>query len=589
MNKDAEASGHVLTIQILNQVTWDIFNFIDHSLSGVHEGKILEIKSIRNLKRFKDIVWVLLKYGFDDVIHRLDLPGSFILKRINRIKIPMTVNERIRMVFQELGPTFIKFGQILSMRPDLVPGLLILELKKLQDQIPPSPQPAVQALVEKAMGRPMDLVFSEFEWEPLGSASLAQVHRARLVKEGAIVAVKIQRPDIRPLIRADLDILTYIAHRLNEIPAYQIYDFRGLVEELRFSLTRELDFSREARNMKIFKKHLSFPDLMYIPEVYDAYTTPYVLTMELVEGTRLDQLSEGDYTRKRLARTGTKIMLDQMLRHGFFHADPHQGNLLVMDDGRLCFLDWGMTGRLTRDSRLHLIDFIQALISKDSDALIRLVPHLAADVPSDLNRDRLERDLLDILDSYYDLSLAEIQIGELVLAMMNLLNEHHLKIRSDFALMSRALLALEGLSKDLVPDFYLVEEARSLILDLVRERWSISSLSQSLKVQGWDLLDLIQNLPARLTALFRKLEKGDLTITFRHTGLTGLKNTLETVSNRVSFAIIIAALIIGSSMIITTGVRPLLFGYPSLGVIGYLVSGLLGVWLVINILRKKKY
>jgi len=549
----------------------------------------LEIKSIRNLKRFKNIVWVLLKYGFDDVIYRLDLPGSFVLKRINRVKTSMTVNERIRMVFQELGPTFIKFGQILSMRPDLVPGLLILELKKLQDQVPSAPQSAVQALLEKALNQPMDSVFSEFDWEPLGSASLAQVHRARLSKEGKTVAVKIQRPDIRPLIRADLDILSYIAQRLNELKAYEIYDFPGLVEELRFSLIRELDFSHEARNMKIFKKNLFYPDLMYIPEVYDAYTTPYVLTMELVEGTRLDQLGEGDYARKRLARTGTKIMLDQMLRHGFFHADPHQGNLLVMEDGRLCFLDWGMTGRLTRDSRHTLIDFIQALIMKDSEAIIRLIPYLSADVPSDLNRDRLERDLLDILDSYYDLSFAEIQVGELVLAMMNLLNEHHLRIRSDFALMSRALLALEGLSRDLVPDFYIVEEARSLIMELVQERWSVKSLSKTLRNQGLDFLDLIQNLPARLAGLFRKVEKGDLTITFRHTGLTALRETLETISNRVAFAIIIAALIIGSSMIITTGVRPLLLGYPVLGVIGYLVSGFLGVWLIINILRKRKY
>ncbi|MFH0786215.1 MAG: AarF/UbiB family protein [Pseudomonadota bacterium] len=549
----------------------------------------MEIKSIRNLGRFKDIIWVLLKYGFDDVIHRLDLPGSFILKRINRIKIPMTVNERIRMVFQELGPTFIKFGQILSMRPDLIPGLLILELKKLQDQVPPAPQPAVQSLLEKALAQPLEALFSEFDWTPLGSASLAQVHRARLAREGKTVAVKIQRPDIRPLIRADLDILAYIATRLNELRTYQLYDFPGLVEELRGSLTRELDFTREARNMMIFRKTLSFPDLMYIPEVFEAYTTPYVLTMELVEGIRLDQLGDSPYRRKQLARNGARIMLDQMLRQGFFHADPHQGNLLAMEDGRLCFLDWGMTGRLTRDLRNHLIDLLQALILKDSEALLRLIPHLTADVPSDVNLNHLERDLLDLIDSYYGLSLKEIQIGELVLSLMNLLNDHRLRIRSDFALMSRAMLALEGLGKDLVPDFNLVEEARDLIAELVKERWSIKTLSESFRSQGLGLYDLVQNLPARLQALFRKVDKGDLTFTFKHTGLSALNNTLERISNRVTFGIIIAALIVGSSMIITTGVKPWLFGFPALGVIGYLVSGILGVWLVITILRKKRF
>lgn len=501
----------------------------------------------------------------------------------------MTVNERIRMVFQELGPTFIKFGQILSMRPDLIPGLLILELKKLQDQVPAAPQGAIQTLVEKTLGRPLDAVFSEFDWTPLGSASLAQVHRAKLAQEGKIVAVKIQRPDIRPLIRADLDILTNIATRLNELRTYQLFNLPGLVEELRFSLTRELDFTREARNMMIFRKTLSYPDLMVIPEVFDDYTTPYVLTMELVEGTRLDRLEDSCFNRERLARNGAKIMLDQMLRHGFFHADPHQGNLLAMEDGRLCFLDWGMTGRLTRNLRYHLLELVQALLIKDSEALLRLIPHLTSEVPSDLNRDRLERDLMDLIDSYYGFSLKEIQIGEVVLALMNLMNEHRLRIRSDFALMSRALLALEGLGKELAPDFNLVEEARPLIADLVKERWSIKSLSQTFRSQGLNLFDLLHDLPARLQALFRKADKGDLTLTFKHTGLSALNNTLERISNRITFGIIIAALIVGSSMIITTGVKPLLFGFPALGVIGFLVSGLLGIWLIITILRKNKF
>ncbi|MCJ7832926.1 MAG: AarF/UbiB family protein, partial [Deltaproteobacteria bacterium] len=492
-------------------------------------------------------------------------------------------------VFQELGPTFIKFGQILSMRPDLVPTLLVLELKKLQDQVPHAPQPAVQTLLEKALGRPLEAVFSEFNWTPIGSASLAQVHQARLVKENKIVAVKIQRPDIRPLIRADLNILAYIAGRLNELRTYQLYDLPGLVEELRFSLNRELDFTREARNMKIFSQTLSYPDLMVIPEVFDAYTTPYVLTMELVEGTRVDRLDDSTVNREQLARNGARIMLDQMLRQGFFHADPHQGNLLVLEDGRLCFLDWGMTGRITRDLRHRLIELIQALIQKDSETILRLIPHLTSDVPSDINHNRLERDLLDLIDSYYDFSLKEIQIGELVLSLMNLLNEHRLRIRSDFALMSRAILALEGLGKELAPNFNLIEEARILIAELVKERWSIKTLSEGLRTQGMNIFDLVQDLPARLQALFRKVDKGDLTFTFKHTGLSALNTTLERISNRVTFGIIIAALIVGSSMIITTGVKPLLFGFPALGVVGYLVSGILGLWLIINILRKKKF
>ena len=549
----------------------------------------MEIKSIRNLTRFKNIVWVLLKYGFDDIIHRLDLPGSFILRRINRIKTPLTVNERIRMVFQELGPTFIKFGQILSMRPDLIPGPLILELKKLQDQVPPAPRQEVEALLDKALGRPLNTVFSEFDWTPIGSASLAQVHRAKLAGEGKTVAVKVQRPDIRPLIRADLDILAYIASRLSGLKTYQPYDFPGLVEELRFSLTRELDFTREARNMKIFRKNLAFPDLMVVPEVLEDQTNPYVLTMELVEGVRLDQIADTTLDRRQLARNGAKIMLDQMLHQGFFHADPHLGNLLVMEDGRLCFLDWGMTGRIPADLRHHLIDLLQALLLRDSEAVLRLIPHLTSDLPSDLNRNRLERDILDLMDAYYGLSFKEIQFGETISFLINVLNEHRLRIRSDFALLGRALLALEGLGKELDPDFNITSEAGPLINELLKERWSLKSVSQTLRSQGLDFFDLIHDFPSRLQALFRKVDKGDLTISFKHTGLSALNNTLESISNRVTFGIILAALIVGSSMIITTGVEPLLFGFPALGVIGYLVSGLLGLWLIVNILRKKRY
>ncbi len=313
------------------------------------------------------------------------------------------------------------------------------------------------------------------------------------------------------------------------------------------------------------------------------------MTMELVKGVRLDRLPPDRVLQERLARNGAKIMLDQMLRQGVFHADPHQGNLLVMDDGRLCFLDWGMTGRITKELRGTLVDLILALVEKDSDTILRLIPHLAADVPSDLNPQRLERDVLDLMDSYYGISLKEIQVGELIYDLIGLLRDHRLRLRSDFALLARALLSLEGMGKQLFPDFNTVEEARPLLEELVKERWSIRHISESLQSQGWELYDLLQDLPARLKAFFWKVDKGDLTLTFRHTGLSTLNNTLERISNRVTFGIIIAALIVGSSMIITTGVKPLLFGFPVLGVIGYLVSGLLGLGLIFTILRKRKF
>ncbi len=549
----------------------------------------MEIRPIRNLSRFRQIVFVLLKYGFDDVIQRLDLPGSVFLRRIRRIPEGLTVNERIRMVFEDLGPTFIKFGQVLSMRPDLIPGPLVEELRKLQDRVPATPFKEIREMVEKNLKKTLGEVFSAFEESPIGSASLAQVHRAVLVRENLQVAVKVQRPRIRPLIRADLDILAYMAQRLNERKAYHSYDFPGLVSELRYSLLRELDFSWEKRNMEIIAKNFRDQDHLFVPRVFGDYSNPFILTMEFIEGVPLSGIDTLRLDRHQLAQKGSQVLLKQILEDGFFHADPHDGNLRWLTDGRLCFLDWGMVGRLTEGMRNHLLDFLAAILEEDIQEILKLGLAFADSYPREINMNRLEREVRDLLDAYGNVPLKDLQVGRLLLEIATVLREHRVRIRPDYALMSRSLLTIEDVAKRLDPEFNALEAARPLVRNLIRSRWEPQTLLKKSRKNLTEILDILLHSPSRFNRLFKQMEEGAFQIKFNLEGLRELNRILENFSNRLTFGIIIAALIIGSSMIITTGVRPFLFGFPALGIIGYLVSGLLGLWLVINILRSRRY
>jgi ubiquinone biosynthesis protein len=550
----------------------------------------VDLKAVKHLGRFKDIVVTLFRYGFDDVVERLEFPGKVLLEKIHRVRPEMNTWERIRHILEDLGPTFIKFGQLMSLRPDLIPNALILELRKLQDEVAPVPYEAIREVVEKSLQVTLAEIFLEFDEKPLAAASLAQVHRAVIKSNGVPVAVKAQRPGIRQVIETDLSIMETIAHRLDErMEAARVYDLPNLVREIKKGLLGELDFSREARHMKIFEKNSAGQEGVCIPRLYDEYSSSQVLTMELIRGTKLKDLTPSmGVDRELLARRGLQLTVKQILGDGFFHADPHPGNIMVLDGNVMCLLDWGLVGRLTRRSRYEIIDLIDAVVEKDSEAALRIILSLARPrVP--VNRSKLEREVLDILDIYHGLPVRDLNIGHLLLDVSSMLRENRLQVPMDLAIMIKALVTAEGTARELYPELDVVEEARPYVKHLALERWKPAALWQNLRRNVADLVVLQKEFPARLNQIVERIERGELSIRFQHANLGGLRNTLENVTNRLTLGIIIAALIIGSSMIITTGVRPLLFGFPALGIVGYLVSGLLGVWLIINILRSRRF
>jgi ubiquinone biosynthesis protein len=551
---------------------------------------MVDIKAVRHLGRFKDIAVTLFRYGFDDVLERLDLPGKIIFEKIRKVDREMITWERLRHTLEDLGPTFIKFGQIMSLRTDLVPNALIVELRKLQDEVAPVAYEAIREVVEKNLQRPLAEVFSLFEEKPLAAASLAQVHRAVLRENGQVVAVKIQRPRIRQVIEPDLYIMEIVAGQLNErMEAAQIYDLPNLVQEVKKTLLRELDFTREARNMKIFRSNVAQDKDVYVPFLVEKYTTEQLLTMELVQGTKLKDLTpEDDFDPEILARRGMRLTVKQVLEDGFFHADPHPGNVVILDGNVFCLLDWGMVGRLTRRTRYDLIDLINAVVDKDSEKILSIFLSLAQ-VRGSISPRRLEREILDILDVYHSLPIQELNIGHLLLDISTMLRENRLQVPVDLAIMIKALITAEGTARQLYPELNVVEEAKPYVRRLAMERWRPDVVWRDFRRNVSDLLRLQKELPGRFNQIIEKIDRGDLKIRFRHENLGGLRNTMQNITNRLTLGIIIAALIIGSSMIITTGVKPLLFGFPALGIIGYSVSGVLGLWLIFNIIRSRKF
>lgn len=550
----------------------------------------MEIKAVTRLGRFKDIAITLFRYGFDDVVERLDLPGKVLFEKIRKVDREMSTWERIRHMLVDLGPTYIKFGQIMSLRPDLIPRPLILELRKLQDEVAPVKYQEIQEVVEKSLQRSLSEIFSFFDDEPLAAASLAQVHRAVLRENNEVVAVKVQRPRIRQIIEPDLYILKLIAGQLHgRMEWSKIYDLPKLAEEVRKTLLRELDFTREARHMKICRNNFSEVEEVYIPRLYEPYCSEHVLTMELVEGIKMKDLGDDDeLDRELLARRGLRLTVKQVLEDGFFHADPHPGNVMILKDNVFCLMDWGMVGRLTRRTRYELIDLINGVVDKDSERIEEILLDLARADGSRPERS-MEREILDILDIYHSLPIQNLNLGQLLLDITTMLRENNLRVPADLAVMIKALITAEGTARELYPELNVVEEAKPFVKQLAMERWKPQVLWRDLRRNFSTLFTLQKELPTRFRQIIEKIDRGELNIRFQHANLGGLRNTLENITNRLTLGIIIAALIVASSMIITTGVKPLLFGFPALGIIGYIVSGVLGLWLVVNIIRSRKF
>ncbi len=554
-------------------------------------------KTYRNIKRYRQIFAVLLKFGFEDTVERLKLDtiikfGRKLTRRAREAEKyeHMTTSQRLRMALADLGPTFIKLGQVLSTRPDLVPIDLVKELEKLQDKVPSFPSDEAMKIVSAQLNKPISEIFLSFSEQPMAAASIAQVHRATLLN-GQPVAVKIQRPKIRNIIETDISILYDLANLVEKyFPESELYNPKAIVDEFAKTIRSELDFVREGRNIDRFRNYFRNDATLYLPVVYWETTTSSILTMEYIDGIKISEIDfsqRKDLDRKILARNGALATLKMIFELGLFHADPHPGNIFILKNNVLAPLDFGMVGRLDEQTRVYLQNLLSAIVERNIDKIIKIF--IEAEVIDETKDTRLLRfDLNDFIDTYYGIPLNQLEIAKLFGDLIEVLRRHRITLLTDVVLMAKALATIESVGRSLDPDFNMMTLVEPYAKKLMAHPVLPTKQLKEMKQLALETEELIRILPSELKYILRKVKKGKMNLIFEHRGLDRLILELDKSSNRLSFSLIIAALIIGSSIIVFSGKGPILFGLSVFGLIGYLIAAILGLWLVIAILSSGK-
>ncbi len=543
---------------------------------------------LSNAVRVKDIFAVLARHGFANLLNQIDPQSGIWQKLVPQAGHRHTVWERVRMALEELGPTFVKIGQLMSMRPDALPHALILELRKLQTAVQPRPFSEMRVVLVEELEAEPSFAFSTFDETPRASASLAQVYFATL-HDGRPVAVKIQRPDLLKTIQSDLDLLSWFAHQLHQrIEAYRPYNLPAVVEEVKEGLLRELNFRHEARNQQYFNALNPHPDRVFAPAVIEEFSSERVLVMERIDGDTVNTAKLSPADAKRIAADGASSLVHQILITGFFHADPHAGNVVVTTAGRLCFLDWGMAGNLTRRLRHALADLFLAAVDQDAERIVQI----AADLGGPGGRADLramERDVTLALREDFNRSINRVQVGRAMLKLLFIFGQNGINMTRDYSLMAKSILSIEEVARILDPNFDLRAQVRPILVQLQKERTGAKAMIREGRGVLRSFLSNARELPSELFRIVKRLEHDDLTIRFQHQGLEDMDDALKTASNRITLGVIIGSLIVGSSLIITTGISPYIFGYPALGMIGYLLSAILGLYVIWDIFRHGRH
>lgn len=557
--------------------------------------------AVRDLSRLHDIAAILFRYGFGDIAsrmgltHALDRAGMRHTSEYANLPPPV----RLRRALEEMGPTFVKLGQLLATRVDLFEPEWIAEFGKLQDSAPPVPYADIREQLTEDLGAAPEEIFKHFNREPLAAASIAQVYRARLEDDSEVV-VKVRRPGIRPVIEADLRWLMRLSELAeSESPELRSFRPREVVRQFALSLRRELDFSVECRNAEHIRQNFAnYPGtaeaasetpLIVIPRVYWQWTGERVCVQEYIEGIpgrRLQAVDEAGLDRKILARLGARAVLKMIVEDGFFHADPHPGNVFYLPGNRIAFIDFGMVGRLTDERREQLIHLLLALVRHEPKQVLDVLLDWTGDGVQD--EAGLTLEIQTFLDQYHGLPLKQLSLGGMLSDMVTILRQHHLMLPADLALLIKAFISLEGMGRELDPDFDIAAEAMPMLEQLLRARYTPFALIKRGGQAVTEALTLIAGLPHDLSRLLRAARRGRLEIHIDVANLKHVGNQLDGAANRLVVGIVVAALIVGSSIVTTVSGGPSLFGLPALGLFGFLCAVIGGLWLILSIWRSSR-
>lgn len=542
----------------------------------------------RHIGRYREIVNILSKHGLG---HILEFVGLNTRLKIFRRKSgadepPLTTAQRLRIVLEELGPTFIKLGQILSTRPDLVPPVYISQLELLQDRVPPVKFEEIKSTVEKELGLPVEKVFAALQETPLASASIGQVHEAYLLT-GEHVIVKVQRAGVDHVIETDLEIMYDVARLLEARTGWgNFYKVGDMVDEFAKSIREELNYTVEARNAQMLHDNFSEDPTVCIPGVYWDYLTRRVLVLEYVKGIKINSDQELERAGVNKSEAGRKLanaILKQLLLDGFFHADPHPGNIAVDPQHSIVFMDFGMVGRLDEWMKEHLGTMLLHIIRKDINGIVRVLLDIGG-TRYKINKQRLRRDIYHLFDKYYNRPLEEIKIGQALRELLGLSFVYRIRVPVELVLMIRCLVLLEGVVEHLAPEVSIVELAEPFGKKLLKEKLKPGNLAKAAVNYLVELSTISFDLPRHVDNLVQTLEDGDFKVTLEHQNFNKFIARLNLVGNRISFSLIVASIIVGSSLIAQRSPASLLWRFP-IAEVGFVIAVLMGVWLLISIIR----
>lgn len=550
------------------------------------------IEHISHLPRYREVANILIKHGFGWVFDRLPIQKPYGKKKFSmldkELRAPSTAR-RFRTALEELGPTYIKIGQLLSTRPDILSPAYIDELEKLQNNVPPFSFDSLQEVLS-GEGINMEEDFLYFDITPLAAASIAQVHRATLKSQQKVV-VKVQRPGIKKKVDTDLEILYELSKLAEKRSNWgRFYKISEVLEELAQALRNELDFRREARNCQTFYENFARDKNVIIPRVFWDFSSEKILTLEDVEGIKVSDfpaLKKAGYNSRRIAVNLIDALFKQVYEHGFFHADPHPGNIAITDGEKIIFYDFGQVGIVDQRSREKAISLLIGMMRYDVNAVSRALLDIAIGSQY-VKQEEFKRDVSRLQQKYYGLPLSEIHLGTALSELIELSLKHQMRLPAELSLLVKMLMTVEGIITQLDPQISIVDMAEPYGRKLLIKRFSKDRLKRDIEELLLDYLNLIRALPRELDNILKIIEAGDLKIRMEHSNLQRLNARLDIVSNRLSIAIIIASIIIGTSLVVGKAGSSFLTRLP-LVEIGFLTAVVLGLFLVYSLIKSGRY
>jgi ubiquinone biosynthesis protein len=547
-------------------------------------------RDIRDIKRISYVINVLFRNGLGYIVEETQLKYHIpFFKKLMRHKFkpPTSPAVRLRKAFEELGGTYIKLGQLLSIRPDLIPPEYCEELRKLQDDVPPFLFEEAKDVIESELKKHLHQLFSSFSREPLAAASIGQVHKAKL-KNGKTVVVKIQRPDIKNTIKADIDILYYLAKKLEKHKKYKSFSPVEIIREFERYTEKELDYTQEARNIDHFYSNFKNSRTIKIPKVYWDYTTDKVLTLEYIDGIKLLDIDRAKktYDKKDIAKKLVDSVIKQVFEDGFFHADLHPGNVLVLDH-KLAFLDFGIVGFLDRDLKEKGLKAFIAVIQKDYNEIIRSLLRIGT-ITKQTNLEQFKEEVQEVIEDWYGLKLKQVRVTHMLHQLLNICVRNHIRMPVNLILLGKAFVTAEGTCRELDPDFDFVKNTQPYVKKVLTKRMLSAQFIKDFVRRSDKIKEFLYEVPEQLPLLLERIKSGRVHVDIEDSDIRTLSLEIDRSSNRLSYGMLIASLILAGALIVQSNQKPYIVGYPILAAVCFFIALVLGIILLISILKEEK-